>query len=236
LEIAFENVTKRFGGTVALEDVSFRALPGRITAFVGRNGAGKTTALRVLLGLARADTGRATLDGKGIAQAPPNTIGVMLMPAAHRSCSVRNHLGIRAMRIGLPAESVQEVLDYVDMSGFARRKMGKLSLGERQRVALAGAFMGTPKVLVLDEPANGLDPDGVIWLRDHLRWLAGQGATVLISSHILAELDQMADSVVVLDRTVRWQGDIEQMRREGFESIEGLYTQVRPRSTKYGPS
>jgi ABC-2 type transport system ATP-binding protein len=232
VEIAFQSITKRFGDTVALEGVSFRAAPREVTGFVGRNGAGKTTALRVLLGLARPDEGVATFDGRHVSQVSPDMLGVAFAPAAHPKCRVKTHLDIRATRIGLPSKAVDEVLDEVSMAGFAKRKFGELSQGERQRIALAGAFLGDPQVLILDEPVNGLDPDGIIWLRDYLRSRAEQGATVLVSSHILAELDQMADSVVVLDRTVRWAGDMQQMRRDGFDTIESLYGHVSSIATK----
>lgn len=226
--ISFDGVSKSFGSAIALADVSFTAPAGRITAFVGRNGAGKSTAMRILLGMASPDAGVATIGGLPAAQLPVGTVGALVGAGAHPGTAVLHHLMIRADRLGLDRSAARATLESVDLGGVARRRIGKLSLGQKQRAGLASALLGRPPVLVLDEPMNGLDPDGVSWLRDRLRMAAADGATVLVSSHLLAELDQLADRVVVIARTVVWQGDIGRMNADGHDTIESLYRAVSP--------
>jgi ABC-2 type transport system ATP-binding protein len=224
MDIEFTNITKRYGDVTALEDVSFIAKSGRVTGFVGRNGAGKTSALRVLLGLAQPDGGVATIGGRPAADVVPGSIGVSLEPAFHPGRSGRSHLRYLACSLGLGGSEVDQALSEVGLDRVARRRVGSYSMGQRQRLGLASALLGHPRVLVLDEPANGLDPDGVIWLRDRLRRAAADGVTVLLSSHVLSELERVIDDVVILQNRVLWTGDRQDvMRRAG--SLEQLFRQ-----------
>ncbi len=196
-------LTKAFGPVRAVDDLSFTARPGRVTGFLGPNGAGKTTTLRMVLGLVRPDTGTATLDGRTYRDLPhpARTVGATLTTGAfHPARSGRNHLRLVATLNDLPLSRVDEVLDLVGLTDAAGRRARGYSLGMQQRLALAAALLGDPQALVLDEPANGLDPDGIRWLRDFLRGLAAQGRTVLVSSHMLAEVAQTVDDVVVIAR------------------------------------
>jgi ABC-2 type transport system ATP-binding protein len=201
--IEVERLTKRFGKTVAVEDLSFRVQPARVTGFLGPNGAGKTTTLKVILGLARPTSGSATIGGRSFREldAPMRRVGAVLETSNyHPGRSGRNHLRVLAATSGLPRSRVEEVLELVAMKDAARRRLKGYSLGMRQRLGIAAALLGDPEVLVLDEPANGLDPAGIRWLRDLLRGLAVQGRTILVSSHVLAEIEQIADDVVVIHR------------------------------------
>jgi ABC-2 type transport system ATP-binding protein len=201
LEVA--SLTKRFGATLAVDGLSFRAEPGRILGFLGPNGAGKTTTLRTLLGLTLPTSGAATVDGRSYRELrdPVRVLGAVLEgPQFHPGRTGRNHLRVLATGAGLPAGRVDEVLRLVELDGAGRRRVKGYSLGMRQRLSLAGALLGDPRALVLDEPANGLDPQGIRWLRDFLRARAAEGRTVLISSHVLAEVAQTVDEVVVISR------------------------------------
>jgi ABC-2 type transport system ATP-binding protein len=201
--IEVERLTKRFGKTVAVDDLSFKVAPARVTGFLGPNGAGKTTTLKVILGLARPTSGRATLAGHLYRDldVPARRVGAVLETSNyHPGRSGRNHLRVLAASAGIPRSRVEEVLELVAMKDSAKRKVKGYSLGMRQRLGLASALLGDPEILVLDEPANGLDPAGIRWLRDLLRSLAAQGRTVLVSSHLLAEMEQIADDVVVIHR------------------------------------
>jgi ABC-2 type transport system ATP-binding protein len=196
-------LTKRFGTVLALDDLSFSVRPGVVTGFLGPNGAGKTTTLRCLLGLVSPTAGTVTIDGQAYRDIhdPLRTVGAALEAASfHPGRSARAHLEVMALAGGLPASRVGEVLTLVGMTEFADRRVGGYSLGMRQRLALAQALLGDPPVLVLDEPANGLDPAGIAWLRHFLRALAGEGRTVVISSHVLSEVQQTVDDVVVIAR------------------------------------
>jgi ABC-2 type transport system ATP-binding protein len=226
VDIEFSHVSKRRDDDVVLSDVSFRAYAGQITGLVGRNGAGKSTAFRVALGLVAADSGTVTFGGRPVTQVDRLELGISLEPAANPACSVETNLAIRAQRLGLPADSIVNAMKLLQILPLRRRRIGRLSLGQRQRVSLAAALLGQPDVLMLDEPANGLDPDGIMWLSQYLKHRAAAGATVLVSSHSLAELDNLVDSVVVLDRSVRWAGRITDMRRSGFSTIEHLFVNV----------
>jgi ABC-2 type transport system ATP-binding protein len=200
--ITIEGLTKRFGPVTAVEDLSFTVPAGSVTGFLGPNGAGKTTTLRMLLGLVRPDAGRAVIDGVPYAELaqPARTVGAVLEAAgAHPARTARDHLRIHAASIGVDRGRVAEVLDLVELDDAARRRAGGFSLGMRQRLSLATALLGDPRVLVLDEPANGLDPAGVRWLRDLLRRLADEGRAVLVSSHQLAEVALTVDRVVIVD-------------------------------------
>jgi ABC-2 type transport system ATP-binding protein len=201
--IAVERLTKRYGSTLAVADLSFRAEAGRVTGFLGPNGAGKSTTLRSLLGLVRPSSGAATIGGRPYRalDEPTRRVGAVLETQTfHPGRSGRNHLRAVQTAAGLPRSRVDEVLALVELEAAARRRVKGYSLGMRQRLALATAMLGDPEVLVLDEPANGLDPQGVRWLRDFLRSLAAGGRTVLVSSHVLAEVSQTVDDVVIIHR------------------------------------
>jgi ABC-2 type transport system ATP-binding protein len=201
--IEVESLSKRFGKTQAVSDLSFRVEPGTITGFLGPNGAGKSTTLRSILGLVHPDSGRATVLGVPYRELerPFQRVGAVLEASeVHPGRSGRNHLRVLAAAAGLPRSRVDEVLELVELRGSAKRRVKGYSLGMRQRLGLAAALLGDPEVLVLDEPANGLDPAGIRWLRDLLRSLAAQGRTVVVSSHVLAEVSQTADRVVIVHR------------------------------------
>ena len=198
-----DSLTKRFGATLAVDGLSFKAEPGRVLGFLGPNGAGKTTTLRTLLGLTIPTSGSATVDGRPYRELsdPVRVLGAVLEgPQFHPGRTGRNHLRVLASAAGLPTGRVDEVLRLVELDGAGGRRVKGYSLGMRQRLSLAGALLGDPRGLVLDEPANGLDPQGIRWLRDFLRARAAEGRTVLISSHVLAEVAQTVDEVVVVSR------------------------------------
>jgi ABC-2 type transport system ATP-binding protein len=200
--IEIRGLTKRFGPVLAVDQLSFEVGSGSVVGFLGRNGAGKTTTLRTLLGLVRPDAGTATINGRAYRDLPEplHQVGAVLEAASfHPGRTARNHLRVQAMAAGVDPSRIDGVLDLVGLRGDADRRVGGFSLGMRQRLGLATALLPEPGLLILDEPANGLDPDGVHWLRDLLRGLAADGATVLVSSHILAEVAQTVDSVVILD-------------------------------------
>jgi ABC-2 type transport system ATP-binding protein len=201
--IEVENLSKRFGKTQAVAGLSFQVDPGTITGFLGPNGAGKSTTLRSVLGLVHPDAGRATVLGVPYRELdrPIHRVGAVLEASeVHPGRSGRNHLRVLAAAAELPRSRVEEVLTLVELSGSARRRVKGYSLGMRQRLGLAAALLGDPEVLVLDEPANGLDPAGIRWLRDFLRSLAKEGRTILVSSHVLAEVAQTVDRVVIIHR------------------------------------
>jgi ABC-2 type transport system ATP-binding protein len=201
--LSVDSLTKRFGATLAVDDLSFRTEPGRVLGFLGPNGAGKTTTLRTLLGLTIPTSGSATVEGKAYRELrdPVRVLGAVLEgPQFHPGRTGRNHLRVLAAGAGLPTSRVDEVLRLVELDGAGGRRVKGYSLGMRQRLSLAGALLGDPRGLVLDEPANGLDPQGIRWLRDFLRARAAEGRTVLISSHVLAEVSQTVDEVVVVSR------------------------------------
>jgi ABC-2 type transport system ATP-binding protein len=199
--IEVEGLTKRFGSTLAVDDLTFSVKPGTITGFLGPNGAGKSTTMRVILGLVSPTAGTSTVLGRQYRELdePVRRVGVLLETFdAHPGRSGRNHLRVLALAGGIPRSRVDEVLSLVDLGQASRRRVKGYSLGMRQRLGLAAALLGDPEVLVLDEPANGLDPQGIRWLRDMLRGFAVQGRTVLVSSHVLAEIAQLADDVVII--------------------------------------
>jgi ABC-2 type transport system ATP-binding protein len=201
--IEVRGLTKRYGSTVAVDDLTFSISAGRITGFLGPNGAGKTTTLRAVLGLVRQTAGEARVAGEPYRRLrdPLRRVGAVLeADSFHPARSGRNHLRVLALAGGIPLMRVDEVLAEVDLSGAARRRVGGYSLGMRQRLSVAGALLGMPELLVLDEPANGLDPEGIRWLRNFLRSFSAGGGTVFISSHVLAEVAQLADEVVIIHR------------------------------------
>jgi ABC-2 type transport system ATP-binding protein len=202
--IEARNLTKRFGRQLAVDDVSFTCEPGTVTGFLGPNGAGKSTTMRLICGLARPNGGDATVLGSPFRRIPnPATrVGVMLdATAQHRGRTGRESLRLCAMTIGADPGRVPEMLDRVGLDrSAAKKRVGKYSLGMRQRLGLAQVLMGDPEVLILDEPANGLDPKGIIWMRELLRDFAGRGGTVLLSSHLLHEVDAIADRLILINR------------------------------------
>ncbi len=194
---------KSFGSVRAVDDLSFRVEPGRVTGFLGPNGSGKTTTLRMLLGLVRPSDGRALVGGHAYADhpVPGALVGAALEATGfHPGRTGAAHLAAYAPQVGVGRERCREVLDQVGLTAAADRKVGGYSLGMRQRLGLATALLADPPALVLDEPANGLDPEGIVWLRGFLRHLAAQGRTVLVSSHVLGEVQHTVDDVVVIAR------------------------------------
>ena len=201
--VEVRGLTKRFGSTVAVDELTFSIAGGRITGFLGPNGAGKSTTLRALLGLVRPSSGEARVEGSRYSELgdPLGTVGAVLEAHSfHPGRSGRNHLRVLATAAGVPGPRVDEVLAEVELTAAARRRTGTYSLGMRQRLSVAGALLGEPGLLVLDEPANGLDPEGIRWLRNFLRSFSAGGGTVLVSSHVLAEVAQIADEVVIIHR------------------------------------
>jgi ABC-2 type transport system ATP-binding protein len=201
--IEIHGLTKRYGRTVAVDDLSFSVESGRVTGFVGPNGAGKSTTMRLLLGLDAADAGEARVGGQRYRDlsAPLREVGALLdAGATHPGRRARNHLLWLARSNRIPATRVDEALDLVGLAPVARKRTGGFSLGMEQRLGIAAAMLGDPPVLVFDEPVNGLDPDGIRWIRAFLRSLADEGRTVLVSSHLMSELEGVADELVVIGR------------------------------------
>jgi ABC-2 type transport system ATP-binding protein len=202
ITIEVTGLSKRFGSVTAVDDLSFAVQPGRVTGFLGPNGAGKTTTLRVLLGLVRASSGTATFGGARYRDLPRplETVGAALDANFHPGRTAKQHLAVYATAAGIPKSRVPAVLTMVGLSEFAGRRVGGFSLGMRQRLSLAYTLLGDPGVLVLDEPINGLDPEGIKWIRGFLQSLAREGRTVLVSSHLLSEVQQSVDDVVIISR------------------------------------
>ncbi|QWF82316.1 ABC transporter ATP-binding protein [Amycolatopsis sp. CA-230715] len=215
--IAVQNLSKHFGPVAAVQNLSFTVEPGSVTGFLGPNGAGKTTTLRMLLGLVTPTSGVATINGRTHDQLgnPATVVGSVLENEGfHPKRSALNHLRVYSAAIGVPDQRAEEVLGLVGLSSAAHRRAGDFSLGMRQRLALATALLGNPQVLVLDEPANGLDPEGIVWLRNFLRAYAREGRTVLVSSHLLSEVEQTIDQVVIISAGMtRYFGSLEQLRQ-----------------------
>jgi ABC-2 type transport system ATP-binding protein len=199
--ITVNGLSKRFGDVLAVDNLSFDVQQGTVVGFLGPNGAGKTTTLRMLLGLVTPTAGTATFGGRAYRElpAPTRTVGAVLEASGfHPGRSARNHLRVLATAAGIPHGRVDEVLGQVGLADAAGRRVGGFSLGMRQRLGLAAALLGDPAVLLLDEPANGLDPEGIHWLRGLIRRQADEGRTVLVSSHVLAEVAQTVDQVVII--------------------------------------
>ena len=221
---------KSFRGRVRVDDVGFTVGSGRITGLLGPNGAGKTTTIRMLLGLAAPASGDALIYGRPYRdlEAPGRTVGAVLDSGGlHPSRSGRTHLRIVAARSGIPADRIDEVLAEVGMTADADRRAGGYSLGMRQRIALASALLGRPRILVLDEPANGLDPTGMHWLRQRLRAFADAGGTVLLSSHLLSDVQDIADDIVVIvDGSVAAASSLQDALAASNGDLEGFYLSV----------
>lgn len=215
--IVVQNLSKQFGAVPAVQNLSFTVEPGSVTGFLGPNGSGKTTTLRMLLGLVSPSAGQATINGRPYHQLgnPARVVGSVLENEGfHPRRTARNHMRVYASAIGVPDSRAEELLGLVGLASAADRRAGDFSLGMSQRLSLATALLGDPQVLVLDEPANGLDPEGIAWLRGFLRSFAAQGRTVLISSHLLAEVEQTIDQVVIVSYGMtRYYGPLETLRQ-----------------------
>jgi ABC-2 type transport system ATP-binding protein len=201
--IEVQNLTKRFGDKVAVDHLTFSVEPGQVTGFLGPNGAGKSTTMRLILSLDYPNSGTATINGRRYADLPTplRTVGALLeAKSVHSGRSARNHLLFLAESQGLPAKRVDEMLDLVGLREVAKKRAGSFSLGMSQRLGVASALLGDPEVLLLDEPVNGLDPEGVLWIRNLMKHLAGQGKTVLVSSHLMNEMAVTADHLIVIGR------------------------------------
>jgi ABC-2 type transport system ATP-binding protein len=201
--IQARGLTKRFGPTVAVRELSFEVRPGAVTGFLGPNGSGKSTAMRLIMGLDAPDAGTATIGGRPYRQLrwPLREVGVMLDARGfHPGRSARGHLTALAASNGIPRSRVDQVLDIVGLRNAARRRAGKFSLGMAQRLGVATALLGDPGVLILDEPVNGLDPDGIRWIRNLLIGMAREGRTVFVSSHLISEMELMAEQLIVIGR------------------------------------
>jgi len=200
--IQASHLTKRYRKKIAVSNISFKVETGKVTGFLGPNGAGKSTTMRLMLGLDNGD-GNTTFDGKALSayQRPSKVVGILLEAKAfHPTRTARSHLRVLAAAGGIPDARVDEVLDIVGLKDVAKKRPGKFSLGMSQRLGIAAAILGKPKYLMLDEPANGLDPEGIAWLREFLKDYAGQGNAVFVSSHLLSEMSQMADNIVVIGK------------------------------------
>jgi len=201
--IEVTDLSKRFGDKVAVDHLSFTVQPGRVTGFLGPNGAGKSTTMRLILGLDHPSGGSATINGKRYAElaSPLRTVGALLeAKSVHTGRSARNHLLFLAQTQGLPSSRVDEMLDLVGLREVAKKRAGGFSLGMGQRLGVAAALLGDPQVLLLDEPVNGLDPEGVLWIRNLMKQLASEGRTVLVSSHLMNEMAVTADHLIVIGR------------------------------------
>ncbi|TFB61086.1 ABC transporter ATP-binding protein [Cryobacterium sp. Hz7] len=221
--IEFSNITKTFGNVTAVDNLSFTVEPGRVTGFLGPNGAGKTTTLRMLLGLVAPTSGTATIDGIRYRDLPRplQTVGAALEAASfHPGRSARNHLAVYAVAAGLPSARIDAVLHTVGLGAHGAQRVGGFSLGMRQRLGLAFTLLGDPGVLVLDEPINGLDPEGIKWIRGFLRTMADEGRTVLVSSHLLSEVQQSVDDVIIIaDGALVHRGTLSSLETEAAPRI-----------------
>ncbi|MDO5678401.1 MAG: ATP-binding cassette domain-containing protein [Propionibacteriaceae bacterium] len=226
--ISTSNLTKRYGSTTVVSDVTFRAEPGRVTGFLGSNGAGKSTTMRMICGMTAPTSGSALVLGQNFRELknPGRQIGVLLDAGAqHMGRTGREVLALSALQMGVPRRRIQEVLDIVQLdTKAASKRVGAYSLGMRQRLGLANALLGSPQVLMLDEPANGLDPSGIRWMRTLLRQFADDGGTVLLSSHLLHEVELIADDLVVIEggRIVA-RGAVQDFTANGSHSLEEAF-------------
>jgi ABC-2 type transport system ATP-binding protein len=201
--IKIDHLTKRYGGTLAVNDLDFEVKPGVVTGFLGPNGSGKSTTMRIILGLDRPSSGQATINGQRFANLkdPMREVGALLdAKAVHPGRTARNHLRALAASNQIKRSRVDEVLDFVGISSVADKKVGNYSLGMSQRLGIAGALLGDPGILLFDEPVNGLDPEGIKWIREFFRTLASQGRTVFVSSHLMSEMAVSADEIIVIGR------------------------------------
>ena len=228
--ITVDGLTKRYGAVTAVDGLSFEAEPGLVTGFLGPNGAGKTTTLRMLLGLVAPTAGRALISGRryGDLDQPRRTVGAVLEATGfHPGRTGRDHLRVLAEAGGIPAARVPQVLDIAGLTDAADRRVRGYSLGMRQRLGLAAALLGDPRVLILDEPANGLDPAGMVELRDLLRGLAAEGRTILMSSHVLSEVAQTVDRVVIVaSGALRYAGPLKELTGTQGETLEAAFLRL----------
>ncbi|MFD7076660.1 ABC transporter ATP-binding protein [Nocardioides sp. NPDC059952] len=234
--ITVDHLTKRYGATTAVDDLTLQIEPGRVTGFLGPNGAGKSTTMRMILGLDRPTSGTATIDGRPYVtlRRPLREVGALLdAKAVHPGRRVRTHLVAMARSNSIPVARVDEVLERVGLAGVGRRRAGSLSLGMSQRLGIAGVLLGDPRVMLFDEPVNGLDPDGVMWIRKLLRSLAAEGRTVLVSSHLMSEMQQTADHLVVLGRGRLLADASLGSFVAGHGSLEEAYFRLTARSVEY---
>ncbi|MEU3369275.1 ATP-binding cassette domain-containing protein [Streptomyces sp. NPDC006711] len=235
--IEAHSLTKRYGERTAVADLSFTVRPGVVTGFLGPNGAGKSTTMRMLLGLDAPTSGHAVVNGKRYAEhrAPLHEVGAMLEARAiHTGRSAYNHLLALAATTGIPARRVNEVIDLVGLRAVAKKRVGGFSLGMGQRLGIASALLGDPATVILDEPVNGLDPEGILWIRNLLKGLAAEGRTVLVSSHLMSEMALTAEHLIVIGRgrliadtsvaefTARAAGDVVRVRTEEWEKLRKL--------------
>ena len=201
--IKIDHLTKRYSDTVAIDDLDFEVKPGVVTGFLGPNGSGKSTTMRIILGLDHATKGRATVNGQDYAdlKAPLREVGALLdAKAVHPGRTARNHLRALAASNQIPKSRVDEVLDFAGITAVADKRVGGFSLGMSQRLGIAGALLGDPGILLFDEPVNGLDPEGIRWIREFFRSLAAEGRTVFVSSHLMSEMAVSADQIIVIGR------------------------------------
>ncbi|MER5560419.1 ATP-binding cassette domain-containing protein [Streptomyces sp. NPDC002506] len=235
--IEAHSLTKRYGERTAVSDLSFSVRPGIVTGFLGPNGAGKSTTTRMLLGLDAPTSGRAVVNGRSYAEhrAPLHEVGAMLEARAiHTGRSAYNHLLALAATTGIPARRVNEVIDLVGLREVAKKRVGGFSLGMGQRLGIASALLGDPATVILDEPVNGLDPEGILWIRNLLKGLAAEGRTVLVSSHLMSEMALTAEHLIVIGRgrliadtsvaefTAQAAGDVVRVRTEDAEKLRAL--------------
>jgi ABC-2 type transport system ATP-binding protein len=227
--IHVQRIGKKYGPVTAVEELSFEVRQGTVTGFLGPNGAGKTTTLRMLLGLVTPDTGTATINGRPYAALPEplHQVGAVLEASSfHPGRTARAHLRIQALAARVDGSRIDDVLHLTGLTDAAGRRIGGFSLGMRQRLGLATALLADPEVLILDEPANGLDPEGIRWLRGLLRGFAADGRTVLVSSHLLAEVAQTIDCAVIIHRgRLVAQGTVAELTADGTD-LEGAFFQL----------
>jgi ABC-2 type transport system ATP-binding protein len=233
--IEVKGLTKRYGETVAVDDLSFTVQAGRVTGFVGPNGAGKSTTMRVILGLDAPDAGEALVDGRPYVTLdhPLRAVGALLEAGAvHPGLRARDHLRWLARSNEIAETRIDEVLDLVGLTSAAKRRVGGFSLGMRQRLGLAAALLGDPPLLLFDEPVNGLDPEGIRWIRGFMRGLAAEGRTVLVSSHLMSELEDTADHLVVIGRgRLIADADLDELR--GGRRLEDVYFELTRDAVEY---
>jgi len=231
MEVNVRRLNKRFGDVQAVRDLTFDVPTGRVTGFLGPNGAGKTTTLRIMLGLVHAGSGEALFGGRRYQDLdrPRTVVGAVLEATGfHPGRRGRDHLRMLAGTSGVGRRRVEDVLDQVGLAEAGHRRVGGYSLGMRQRLGLASALLGDPAVLILDEPANGLDPEGMAWLRHLMRGLADDGRTILVSSHVLSEVSQVADHVVIVNRgELRFAGRLDDLGGQGVSVRTGAAERLR---------
>jgi ABC-2 type transport system ATP-binding protein len=234
--IEARDLTKRYGSTIAVDTLGFDVRPGTVTGFLGPNGSGKSTTMRLILGLDAPDTGQVRIGGRRYRDLrwPLREIGALLEAKAfHPGRSARAHLSALAAGGGIPPRRVDEVLDIVGLTGAARRRAGKFSLGMAQRLGIAAALLGDPGVLLLDEPVNGLDPEGVRWIRDLMKSLAAEGRVVFVSSHLISEIALTADHLVVIGRGRLLADTTTAELSAGSESLEEAFLELTSGSAEY---